>query len=201
VSIKTWWKQHFTLGIILSGATGSLVCTIFVEAIWPNTLPFLRPITTKLGGWISALWAWITGNASVPRWWYALLLLYAVGTSLRAVALWVKTKLAPSWREYALDTFKGMRWRWNLSAYHGDIESIAPYCLRCDRQLISGRGTFNREGFDAIRNTLDCRHHGHQYDFRGDISEVIAEVEEEIRLKLRNGTWEEVVRQLPRNRD
>lgn len=194
MSFKTWWKKHFTLGIILSGALGSLVCSIFWEYVRPNTIPFLRPVLSAVWRGLAALRAWIAGTVPVPRWWYGLLLLYTVGTLLALVLQWVREKLAPTWREYTQDVFKGMRWRWRLNRYDGAVENLAPFCLRCDRQLIPGEGSFNREGFHEIRHTFDCRQHGHQFDLRGDVREVLAEVEEEIQLKLRNGAWEEAVR-------
>ena len=84
---------------------------------------------------------WLGASATVPRWTVALFWML-VGTNVTALVVFLKRRFSappPPWLSYLTDVFFGVRWRWQYFSndYAINLDSIVPFCPRCDHRLVA----------------------------------------------------------------
>ena len=204
VSLTAWFKRHFALGIILSGAVGSIVAWTVIERKWPWFLAPVNGVAMTAWAWAASTWIWTVGITPVYRWWYSVLLLYLIATLAGlAYMLFKRYAASPGERQpeiqphqYAQDIFFQAVWRWKYSQRGDDIEALTPFCPQCDRTLERGRADTSTRGWIELHNTLECREHQVIYATYEPYARFKEIIKDEIRLKLRNGAWKQVVERL-----
>jgi hypothetical protein len=200
MDVRAWFKQHFALGVILSGAAGSIVGAVILETLYPWLLRLAVASVAPSFGWVFPLWTWLTSTIPVYRWWYAALMITAPA-ALAALAYprirKSQNPKEPDPRHYCRDTIGDIVWRWAYAdgSLSINAKSLTAFCPRCDRTLHWNNGNPSQITVNGrIFGSYTCRGHGRiasidePYD---DFRRVIAD---EILLKLRNGEWKGVVK-------
>jgi hypothetical protein len=205
VSLTAWFKRHFALGILLSGATGSILAWMVLERKWPWFFAPVHGVFSILWSWIITAWGWTVGVTPVYRWWYAVLLLYLAATLVGIAYTLIKTYIASAPDnplQYTQDTIFGVVWRWTykkhkrFDGYDNEVYEPTPFCPICDRGLHGERRTISVLGTYGERDALTCREHGIIYHSEHSLKRAIQIVKDEILLKLRDGSWKQVVERL-----
>jgi len=194
VGRDTWLGRHFGAGIILSSTSCSILAWMLIEWKWPWFLQPAHRVAGAVWGWIVAAGYWLVADVTLSRWWYWLLTLYLVGTL--AGLGWLLMKhlvLEPRASEYTKDIIYGLVWRWRWGKE--DIYSLAPFCPHCDRQPTLSRCDDRLSQPYELKFDFIYRDHGPVHRISGTYQEFEEQVKDEIRLKLRNGTWKQVARQ------
>ena len=185
--IVKWFKKHFTLGVLLSGAAGSILAWMIIEWKWPW---FLEPIESRavssltfLFSLTTALLQWLFGNTHISRFWYGFLLLdFGLSIVLCVVGainyLIITSK--ENWYSYKTDVFFQLRWRWQFSKSR--IVGLSASCPECERGLTV---TDNYNG----TYIYSCRVHGDIVNLDWDPSRLDIIARDEIRRNINTGEW------------
>jgi hypothetical protein len=195
VVVLSWFKRHFGPGTLISG----IACSLIAAALWEWGPSWLSaPI--KWAVWsvwsaITGTWFWLTADVTTSRWWYWTLTIYLFGTATWVAYMVFRANAAavprPKLVEYTMLKVLGAVWRWRWSGDREFILDLTPFCPECDRQLSWGYTTDIASPRDW--HELACRQHGPVHHSGEPYEHVEAIVKDEILLRLRNGTWVQVV--------
>jgi hypothetical protein len=197
VKLWAWIKQHFALGIMLPGILCSIIAWMLIEWKWPW---FLQPIKGLIGvafGW-QELWGWLGGTTPIYRWWYAFLgVVAAVSVSTQAYPR-IRHYLKPvklDKAQYTEDKIGGIVWRWRYAGPILSLPALTPFCPTCDRQLDWKEGNPNhfKDGKRTF-GSYNCREHNRILMISEPYERHRQNVVDEIMRKLRNGSWQKVVK-------
>jgi len=142
-------SERQTTKIVVSVASTLIACTIiyFTTSWWATVRDWF--VSALL-----ALWHFLLGGHSIPRWLLVILSFATVLLILRVIA-GLRTPKGPHWSDYTEDAFFGVRWRWDYS--RGEIQRPVPFCAHCDIQLVPLRGTEYGPGGQARGHILLLR--------------------------------------------
>jgi len=205
VKVLDWFKRHFALGIIIPSITCGIIATVIIERKWPWFLDPFNGFFQAIWGWMVSCWTWLIGVTPVYRWWYGALLISFAATALFVTYILIEQHLSSTFispLKYTQDTFYGVVWRWRNRKYkwHGsyenDIVDLSPFCPICDRGLHGDRTNLIKHEMVGIQEVLVCQEHGIMHYSEYTLKKTEGMVKNEIFLKLRNGSWKQVVEQL-----
>jgi hypothetical protein len=177
---KVWW--WFWSAVVVSVAT-SLIASMLFEWKPPQ---FLEPINNFLYG----LRLWLREDVTITRWCYWFLFGFFVVCVLLFAWSRIRRLSAPGYFRYRQDTVFGTPWRWNWSA-RGDITDLWCCCPICDRIMLYSTDYDKRD--HMIKTTVRCEYHDQPFARAGEKDDLLNAVKREIDLKVRNGTWVQVV--------
>jgi hypothetical protein len=139
-------------------------------------------------GWLGKVWEWLVEPVTVSRgWWYVLhgVVVFAV---LGFVVGWVR-RARFEHAEYREDDFFGMRWRWAWD-WTGGVTSLYFWCPRCDRRAVYD---ISKDDMFRPQVTVFCQECQVPHTRPGTLDQLLGCVQREIELKVRNGSWKQVI--------
>lgn len=137
-------------------------------------------------GWLG-IWHFLVGGHSVPGWLLVVLSLASLLFVWRVITV-LRAPTGPRRQDYTEDAFFDLMWRWSYFA--GDIQRPAPFCLRCDIQLVAMRDTeYGPWGRREVTHFV-CDHcHGTKLKLDEPLEQIQDNVIRKVHRKLRNGEW------------
>jgi hypothetical protein len=189
MDIKAIWRDPVWSKVISAAIIAITVSAgTFVLARWSG--PFSNAL--------SATWAYVVGDAVIPRWMLAGICAWAVAASyvLYLVALITKESKAVqksqiTWTSYVEDEFLNLRWRWQINS-SARVFSLTAYCVSCDMELTDTSDGF---GFGDQTTIFECANcNKPEIRFDEPIYEVKSRVTKLIQLAARNGSWQQARR-------
>jgi hypothetical protein len=198
--VKFWAsiKQHFALGIMLSGTVSSIIAWMVIEWKWPWFLLPVKGLIELTFRWLLGIWVWLGGTTPVYRWWYAVLgIVAAVSLIILAyprIRRYLKP-VEPDKSQYTEDKIAGIVWRWVYVGPMLSLPSLTPFCPTCDRKLDWKDGDPNhfKDGKRTF-GSYNCREHNRVMRVSEPYDRHRETVVDEIMLKLRNGSWKKAMK-------
>ena len=159
-------------------------------------------ILGAVGIWRNDLLSWFGQSISIPLW---LLIVLSVCSGVLIVSIVLAktsthsqpgnepTPALPAFEHaaYVTDVFFGMVWRWRWSNA-GDIPSLGCFCRNCDLQLVYQPS----HEWEPPKTTFICENCNQSWDMDGPHQYCIERIKREIHLRIRNGSWKQVVERM-----
>lgn len=173
---RTWkdpvWSKVIATAIVAGGAAA----IGYFAGWWPDVVGLGRGFVT-----------FSMAETAIPNWLLILLSLCTLGVVVVvAIVVWeiaVPSRNQPSFRNYKVDEFFGIRWRWQYNS-SGQMHSLFSFCPVCDLQVWPQHAS----AYDVIDRfdyrCDDCCTVLHRFD--KSPSEVEDLVTRQIQRKLRN---------------
>jgi len=169
--LKRFWRHPFWQDV-----TSRTIAILLSSAILVLGAVFLALFTPFL--------SWLAEDVRVSRWSYYLLLLSLLACVLCLLHRIVKTRLRkppPAFWEYKKDKFGPIVWRWGYRDTDDDIHDMAPFCPKCDTQLV-----LQDEWEDTL---LVCGTHGIVHRTEESYGDIQTFVRHAIEKKIRSGEY------------
>lgn len=165
--------RNWILGII-----GTVIAGLILAGLnyW---IPSLWSFTKTSTSWV---WSIATYTVVVPFWALCLIASFVVPTLIQ---LWNGIR-GPTWHDYTMDEFDGIRWRWK---YSGDkrVTDLCCYCPSDDTKLVYSEDGGEWQGWKFILGCETCRQRFGP--FEGRVRDLEHAIERQIDRKIRNNEW------------
>lgn len=177
-------KQEVLVGVI----AGVVVAALTSWYLWDGLSSYVLWPTLNFA-W--ACIVWITSSALFPRWlFYSCLLGTLTFVFLLGWSFWRDQTDSLNCKNFTEIVHFGIRWRWNW--YRGNVGTLRPYCLDCDREMI----TTNTDRYASFQQTrFTCPHCRHgEVELNAHHKDIDNYVRIEIDHALRTDRWKQLVK-------